>query len=595
MKTSLGSVIIILIFLLCLLCGCSRLISGDMDDWMIYRYEIDQSFYRAIMDGNIEAAKECVEDGADINKIYVGYPIKTQKIPLIEVLIKRDFPILNYLLEQGADVNCLDLHGISPFMYSIGAKTGVDYSLAQLEYAELFMKYDADLNQMGKKDYNAVDYAVLAGKLDIVEFLLDNGGVVSPKSFSLAYENNITRMEMRYGLLKKILEESIKSGYHPDIDLVLEASLLGDSSKTIQLIKQNGLKYEYAQNILFASAAFCDKETLALVLDKGATLDERLLYIATEYGNVENIKFLLDAGMNINTSGNPEALIHIAVLNNDYDVVKLLLERGIIFQPNGWSDNRNPLSCAAKNGNIDIVNLFIDYGYPLNNETIFLAMDAAAQGNQLTTLKYFLDKGYSPNLTLSDDSLLAYSCLRGKLDAVKILLEFGADINGPDMRGYPLRNAITFGHTDIAKYLIEKGADVDAAYQYEDGSNAPSPLMIATEHGYADIIMLLVENGADLERKCWGSEETVIIKAAGTSNHILQYFIDQGANINYQSKHGETALMRAVTLGHVKNVELLLKCDVNQNHKNSNSQTALDIAQKYKNNNIIKLLKAASK
>ncbi len=51
----------------------------------------------------------------------------------------------------------------------------------------------------------------------------------------------------------------------------------------------------------------------------------------------------------------------------------------------------------------------------------------------------------------------------GHLEVARLLLERGADVNAKNKHGFtPLHFAAGIGHTDVAKLLLEHGADVNA-------------------------------------------------------------------------------------------------------------------------------------
>ncbi len=81
------------------------------------------------------------------------------------------------------------------------------------------------------------------------------------------------------------------------------------------------------QKMLEVSAKNCDLDTLKLLIKKSrgdSRVSERALYDAAEKGCLEVVKFLLDEGVDINTS---LALLSAAD-SGQLEVVKLLLERG---------------------------------------------------------------------------------------------------------------------------------------------------------------------------------------------------------------------------------------------------------------------------
>ena len=54
-----------------------------------------------------------------------------------------------------------------------------------------------------------------------------------------------------------------------------------------------------------------------------------------------------------------------------------------------------------------------------------------------------------------------YACIYGKLDIIKVLLQYDVDINQTTAKGeYPLELAVREGNFDVAQYLINKGARV---------------------------------------------------------------------------------------------------------------------------------------
>ncbi|KAF2969314.1 hypothetical protein GQX73_g4279 [Xylaria multiplex] len=87
----------------------------------------------------------------------------------------------------------------------------------------------------------------------------------------------------------------------------------------------------------------------------------------------------------------------------------------------------------------------------------------------------------------------------GRLDAVKALVEKGANVDGqPDsllelrgLRGCPLAGAASQGHFDILLYLIDKGADIN-------GKGYHSPISRALKHGHLGIMNHLIGRGAKI-------------------------------------------------------------------------------------------------
>jgi ankyrin repeat protein len=91
------------------------------------------------------------------------------------------------------------------------------------------------------------------------------------------------------------------------------------------------------------------------------------------------------------------------------------------------------------------------------NEEFF----AAARKGDAAAVKAFLDKGVDVNAkTRYGATALSYSCDKGHVDVAKLLIERGADVNVKDTfyGEVPLGWALSHGHAQIVKLLLDKGA-----------------------------------------------------------------------------------------------------------------------------------------
>ena len=80
-------------------------------------------------------------------------------------------------------------------------------------------------------------------------------------------------------------------------------------------------------------------------------------------------------------------------------------------------------------------------------------------------------------------------------EKLKILIEFGANVNAIDNQGFtPLHSISLKGDVNCAKLLIENGANVNA--KDNDGQ---TPLMNAAKQGNVEFLQLLIEKNANLE------------------------------------------------------------------------------------------------
>lgn len=97
----------------------------------------------------------------------------------------------------------------------------------------------------------------------------------------------------------------------------------------------------------------------------------------------------------------------------------------------------------------------------------------------------------------SGESVLAYALrLMCDDDLIMLLVENGADIYDFDEEGVSIfEMAITYDNINLVKYLIDSGKDVNQTNR----RSRFTPLMAAACYGRVDIAKLLIENGADKE------------------------------------------------------------------------------------------------
>ena len=89
----------------------------------------------------------------------------------------------------------------------------------------------------------------------------------------------------------------------------------------------------------------------------------------------------------------------------------------------------------------------------------------------------------------------------GKLEIVKRLIDLGVDINlrGGTFNGGAIKNAASNGNIEIVEYLLSCGAKMDVS---EPERN---PLYGAITNGHVDIARLLIERGIDIKIKYTGN------------------------------------------------------------------------------------------
>jgi len=88
---------------------------------------------------------------------------------------------------------------------------------------------------------------------------------------------------------------------------------------------------------------------------------------------------------------------------------------------------------------------------------------------------------------------LVTACFDGDVDAARLALDSGADVNRANEDGLtPLFIACQQGHVDVARLLLDNGAEVDR-------TNANDSLFVACQNGHVDVARLLLDRGVPEE------------------------------------------------------------------------------------------------
>ena len=174
-------------------------------------------------------------------------------------------------------------------------------------------------------------------------------------------------------------------------------------------------------------------------------------------------------------------------------------------------------------------------------------------------------------------SPLVVAVQNGNLDCVKVLLRYGADIEGGDdmFRHLPLFVASFNGNVEILSCLLDNGADMNAVSNTE--GHTITPLIAAVQSGNLESVKVLLKYGADIEGRGdfkYVSKDhpfhsvsfegcTPLFVAAVNGNvEILSCLLDSGADLNAVANtegHTITPLIFAVQNGDLDRVKLLLQ------------------------------------
>lgn len=217
-------------------------------------------------------------------------------------------------------------------------------------------------------------------------------------------------------------------------------------------------------------------ETAGRLWNKGisanakAPLDlDRLVCLAADSGLSSLLRKALEAGGNPSAVlGNKSALNRAAAPGNSFnrDCVELLLEFG--FKPSSVAEVGSLIDVAIRSNDLGQTQDFMDY---LEGKSLEDAPDLGSRllksayqndsSNQLQILEILLNAGADPALpTAGKSTALGMAISDNNIEAVRLFVEYGADLNDPRI-GYSLvESAKRYGYEDMAMLLIDLGANV---------------------------------------------------------------------------------------------------------------------------------------
>jgi ankyrin repeat protein len=251
---------------------------------------------------------------------------------------------------------------------------------------------------------------------------------------------------------------------------------------------------------------------------------------------------------------------------NDLESFKDVLNSDPTIDVNIRDENNNYLLTHAVNmANVTIIQLLIDRGSRLdiidNDDRSILYIPIDRGLDNILELLLRLGKLMIgiPAIDIGDKNNnipLHYAINKKNINAVKLLLQYGSNVNVVDKQGFnALHLSVKTRSVDICKLVINAGANINT--RFETGETS---LHIACNFQLEDIIELLIKNGIDVNIQDYDHEFTSLHYATNLNNkNIVKILLEHGANQNFQDIYGNTPLHYAITEGGLEIFEMLVK------------------------------------
>lgn len=189
------------------------------------------------------------------------------------------------------------------------------------------------------------------------------------------------------------------------------------------------------------------------------------------------------------------------------------------------------------------------------------------------------------------------ACIEGNLQAVKLLVDAGANVNvvEPITKGTPLSGAlgnVNENRIEIANYLIDRGANVKEelfSIFWSSCLNNDGTKNIAKEKAEYELFLRMINNGAEIWNKSKDGNSILHISASVDNLLVMNYLIENyNIDINLPNDVDRTALFFCNSIDTAK---YLLKHGADKNRKDNNGKSAYEYALENGNKEIAELLK----
>ena len=462
----------------------------------------------------VAIAKLLIDAGADVNAGTIMSPLanaaKYGNAELIRLLVEKgakvndpkDPPIhwagkpeaAKALLEAGADVNQRNANGETALHLAMSAWSPT------AETVKLLLEAGADVKAKSATGATPLHAAIQLGKPEIAKLLIAAGAEVDAKDnqgdtpLSVAHANLVWARSV----------QNVDNGpYEAVVQVLVDAGAKDDGRTELQrAVAANDLEQV--------------KKLIADAVDVNATGPRRItaMHIASEQGHAEILAALIEAGAKVDVSDAQRMRpLHLAA---NAETARLLIAHGAkvdIGLP-------SPLYMATMNGRADVVRELLRNDAHATNGDCATMLNWATFAGQLEVVRVLfqlrdaktllaVQSTYSPLHVAASGSfgdMGSSASAQQRLEIAKLLVENGADVNarwGVDVNPQsgaaamidttPLMFASAKGEAEMVEFLLERGGDAKAA-----NASGQTALHFAAQRGYRPVVELLLKAKADV-------------------------------------------------------------------------------------------------
>ncbi|PTY40036.1 ankyrin repeat domain-containing protein [Brachyspira hampsonii] len=396
-------------------------------------------------------------------------------------------------------------------------------------------------------------------------------------------ENNNTDIDINFDTTKYTNEyiqgtemDPMPTGYKKIDEILNEYKYKAPIYEISKLLAEEGLEGKITEMTNFG--------------DKYIFKDSTPLFLAVQFGYNDLAKELIKEGADVNarvddmeTEGGMD-MLYYAVRNNNPEMTKILIDKGLDKNRDyGYEYSTYLTDIAIGNNNLDILKLLVKRGD--SKETL---IPEAVRENNIEMVKYLLSIGQDIDAQIFYDGFWVDSPLKvaaenGYIEMAKFLIDEGANLNSAD--DYML---YAYNNYDITKLLVDndvfnlntnttreeaielvknsKYYEIEKLLSSEDSNNIDGydELMNAISKGDMKALEKLIKDDTDLNKQ-YDKITPLSLAAARNDKEMVKFLAEKGADINLEDGYGYTPLIIAMKYRNINLVKDIidLKPDLN--------------------------------
>ena len=430
-------------------------------------------------------------------------------------------------------------------------------------------------------------------------------------------------------------------------DTLLHEAVLWDSLEAAVTLLRHGADVEAVNDKgdipLLVATGFGKQSVFEPLAEAGANIHHRnscglsLLDMTAIAGNLETLGALVRRKVDVRAIG-PTGFssLHWATMKNKEAAIDALIAAGADVNAKSAVGGQTPLHRAVIcGGGPEIIAALFRHGADDGalDETGYPPLHLASTTGKISSIAALAAAVSDINhRTSQDDKLTAldWAAFLGNVNALKMLVENGADVRGSGPRGYtPLHFAVKCNSVGASEAsceaitaLLLHGAEVDAA-----DKKGKTPLVTAVEMGKLALVDALVAGGADVNRRNvvddmapldvaafignlgvlkalqgFGSRAKSVNSVGATALHrvagfeaagLVHALVDAGADVSAEDANGMAPIHYASISGSPTAIMALTQDGADSEARTRNGMTPLQVAAKCGNVSAIDALAAA--